>query len=110
MTINGSTRASCIVALLALAFGASGLFAPSALAEVRGLPVPAKVIYPGDIIVDNSLVDTEDYKNDGLPGQIIQDRAGLIGKVARRTLLPGRRFPPSPSRIRAPCALAPRFG
>jgi len=59
-------------------------------AEDRTAPTPKQVIYPGDIIRDGMLVDTS---LDDLPpsdGSAIQTRAELVGKVAKRTLLPGR--------------------
>jgi flagellar basal body P-ring formation protein FlgA len=53
------------------------------------LPVPSVTIYPGDVIKDNWIVD-HDFGPDGpMPGAAIADRAALVGKVARHTLLPG---------------------
>jgi len=62
-----------------------------ACAAPRGAPVPAQVIYPGDRITESMLVDSEPAQNP-TPGAI-WDRADLVGKVARRTLLPGRPIP-----------------
>ncbi len=70
---------------------AAALAAPAA-AGSRGLPVPAQVIYPGDKISDAMLVDSSDSK-DLMPPNVLWDRADLVGKVARRTLLPGRPIP-----------------
>lgn len=70
--------------------------APTAAAETRGLPVPSQVIYPGDRITDAVLTDSQEAANAppnlGSSGAI-WDRADLVGKVARRTLLPGRPIP-----------------
>lgn len=53
-------------------------------------PVPAMTLYPGDIIRDASLVDTLS----SVPADAaIADRAQLIGKAARRTLLAGKPIP-----------------
>jgi flagellar basal body P-ring formation protein FlgA len=53
------------------------------------LPVPSVTIYPGDVIKDDWIVD-HDFGADGpMPGAAIADRAALVGKVARHTLLPG---------------------
>jgi flagella basal body P-ring formation protein FlgA len=61
-----------------------------ALAEERRAPAPIQVIYPGDVIRDSMLTD---IAVDDLPGgnsSFIETRAALIGKIAKRTLLPGR--------------------
>jgi flagella basal body P-ring formation protein FlgA len=64
------------------------LLAGAAQAGPRPLPTPARVIYPGDKLTDAMLADVKDYA--ALPYDVVWDRADLIGKVARRTLLPGR--------------------
>jgi flagellar basal body P-ring formation protein FlgA len=74
--------------LLAALVAAS--FAAPACAAPRGLPVPALVIYPGDKISDAMLADAETATQDAAPPNVIWNRADLVGKVARRTLLPGR--------------------
>jgi flagella basal body P-ring formation protein FlgA len=80
-----------IVALLA-SLGAGLALAPAALAEDGGLPTPRGVIYPGDIIHDSMLADLPADKAYG-PGPFAATRAELIGKMARRTLLPGAAIP-----------------
>jgi flagella basal body P-ring formation protein FlgA len=80
-----------IVALLA-SLGAGLALASSALAQEAGLPTPRGIIYPGDIIYDNMLAEQPADKADG-PGPFVRTRAGLIGKMARRTLLPGVAVP-----------------
>ncbi|MCI4678824.1 flagellar basal body P-ring formation chaperone FlgA [Rhodoblastus acidophilus] len=67
---------------------AAVLVAGAAQAGQRALPVPARVIYPGDRITGAMLVDSRDFSAE--PGDVVWDRADLVGKVARRTLLPGR--------------------
>ena len=57
----------------------------------HAMPVPAQVIYPGDRISESMVFDSEPAQNP-TPGAI-WDRADLVGKVARRTLLPGRPIP-----------------
>ena len=66
--------------------------APAVAAESRGLPVPSQVIYPGDRITETALTDSTDAANASAPGAV-WNRADLVGKVARRTLLPGRPIP-----------------
>ncbi len=62
--------------------------------ELVTLPAPGVTIYPGDIIKDSWLVDHE-YPS-GIAttrGDIILNRAAIVGKIARRTLLPGAPIP-----------------
>ena len=63
-----------------------------ACAAPHAPPVPAQVIYPGDRITESMLVDSQEPAPNPTPGAI-WDRADLVGKVARRTLLPGRPIP-----------------
>src|SRR5690625_824179 len=68
-------------------------FSASALAAGLILPVPVMTIYPGEII-DSSMVEERALRASGVGRHIVvQDRAGLIGKTARRTLLPGQPVP-----------------
>lgn len=80
------------------------LVAEPAWSADRGLPVPSQVIYPGDRITDGMLVDGEEPAPDMTPVNVIHDRADLIGKAARRTLLPGR--PITASAIEEPRAVS----
>ena len=58
------------------------------------LPVPTITIYPGDVIKDDHLVD-RDFS--GISGAVnpavISTRSATVGKIARRTLLPGSPIP-----------------
>lgn len=72
-------------------FVAAVPFGSPLAAEPRALPVPAQVIYPGDKITNAMLEDSQDA---GAPQpNILVDRADIVGKVAKRTLLPGRPIP-----------------
>ena len=51
------------------------------------LPVAAVTIYPGDMLRDNMLTD-HDFPDQIASDGYINKRADLVGKVARRTLLP----------------------
>ncbi|WP_245474517.1 flagellar basal body P-ring formation chaperone FlgA [Bradyrhizobium sp. Leo121] len=81
---------SMIAALMLVASGAGG----GAIAEdsVR-LLVPATVIYPGDVIKDELIIDRAFGPN--MPGAaaFAADRASLVGRVARRTLVAGQPIP-----------------
>jgi flagella basal body P-ring formation protein FlgA len=73
----------------------AGLVAICALpadAQDAGLPTPKAVIYPGDLILDQMLVDVPDAVRDG-PGPFVNSGALIVGKVARLTLLPGHAIP-----------------
>ena len=62
----------------------------AAAAERR--PVPAVTIYPGDVIRDEQLTD-HDFPDAIATAAFAANRAVLVGKVARRTLLPGQAIP-----------------
>ncbi|WP_400766743.1 flagellar basal body P-ring formation chaperone FlgA [Methylosinus sporium] len=67
---------------------------PSPLgAEERMLPVPLGVIYPGDVIRDSMLGERAFGLGAGADGSVAETKSALIGKVARRTLLPDRPVP-----------------
>jgi flagellar basal body P-ring formation protein FlgA len=69
------------------------------------LPVPGITLYPGDIITEQALVD-RDFPEDSVPSKtaVARTRAGLVGKVARRTLLPGQ--PILPNAVGEPTVVA----
>jgi flagella basal body P-ring formation protein FlgA len=64
-----------------------------ARAEIIDLPVPRITIYPGDTISAEQLTDRAFLAHTVTRSSIFDDRAALVGKVARRTLLPGRPVP-----------------
>jgi flagella basal body P-ring formation protein FlgA len=79
-------------AALALAAGlwlASGL---AAFAQDLAPPTPRIVIYPGDIIGEDMLSDLPDGAARGV-GPFAETYSAVIGKMARRTLLPGQAIP-----------------
>ncbi|CAN7717227.1 flagellar basal body P-ring formation chaperone FlgA [Bosea sp. LjRoot9] len=54
------------------------------------LPVPVVTLYPGDVITDSHLID----RAFRLAMRVsVDNRLALVGKVARRTLLPGQPIP-----------------
>ena len=55
-------------------------------------PVPSVTIYPGDVIRDQMITDA-DFPDAVASSAYASSRAMLIGKVARRTLLPGQSIP-----------------
>jgi flagella basal body P-ring formation protein FlgA len=62
----------------------------AARAEDFVVPVPKIAIYPGDVIDDSMLASRSLPPNAALEHGVIESRGALIGKVARRTLLPGQ--------------------
>jgi len=60
------------------------------LAQERTAPVPTAVIYPGDIIREGMLTDVPLDDAAGRAGSFADTHAALVGKMAKRTLLPGR--------------------
>jgi flagella basal body P-ring formation protein FlgA len=56
------------------------------------VPTPKTVIYPGDIILDEMLVDVPNVARDG-SGPFVDSRSLIVGKAARLTLLPGHAIP-----------------
>lgn len=65
-----------------------GLPALPALAAEK-LPMPRVTIYPGDIIAATMLTDGSFADGTAANFPIVASSDGLVGKVARRTLLPG---------------------
>jgi flagella basal body P-ring formation protein FlgA len=63
-----------------------------AFAQDAVLPTPRIVIYPGDIIRDDMLADRPTETAAGM-GPFAVTRSQLVGKMARRTLLPGAAVP-----------------
>jgi len=60
---------------------------PSLAQAAETWPEPARVIYPGEVIRDDMLIDTAPSELTGL-ASIATDHGSVVGKVARRTLLP----------------------
>jgi flagella basal body P-ring formation protein FlgA len=64
--------------------------APSASAQEMHLPVPRATLYPGDLISEEQLSDRAFIAHTVARSTVFEGREGLVGKVARRTLLPGQ--------------------
>jgi flagellar basal body P-ring formation protein FlgA len=76
---------------LIMAFGAGTIARAD---EDYILPVPNITIYPGDTIRDAWLTDRDFSSNTAVTrAGMIQARSSLVGKLARRTLLPGVPIP-----------------
>ncbi len=79
--------ASVLLASVMLAGGAM------AAEEAVKFPVPATTIYPGDVIKDEMLMDRNFAPNIQGASAFINDRAALVGRVARRQLMAGHLIP-----------------
>jgi flagella basal body P-ring formation protein FlgA len=62
-------------------------------AEELELPVPKSTIYPGEVIGEDLLVERAFIAHTVARTSVFEARQALIGKVARRTLLPGQPIP-----------------
>ncbi len=63
---------------------------PVAAQMVSTLPVPGVTIYPGDPITEEMLTDRRFRLTRASLEAVVAGRELLVGKVARRTLLPGQ--------------------
>jgi flagella basal body P-ring formation protein FlgA len=65
----------------------------TALAANLDLPVPRTTIYPGDTISEEQLGERAFLAHTVTRSTVFDDRRALVGKVAKRTLLPGAPVP-----------------
>jgi flagella basal body P-ring formation protein FlgA len=65
---------------------------PARAAELE-LPVPRVTLYPGDAIGEEQIVERAFIAHTVARSTIHEARESVIGKVARRTLLPGQPIP-----------------
>jgi flagella basal body P-ring formation protein FlgA len=61
----------------------------AAIAANLDLPVPRTTIYPGDTIGEDQLGERAFLAHTVARSTVFNDRQALVGKVAKRTLLPG---------------------
>ena len=76
-----------------LAAWASAASAGTANAQEIDLPVPRSIVYPGDVLSEEVLVARAFIAHTVTRATVHDSREALIGKVARRTLLPGQPIP-----------------
>src|SRR5271166_5550781 len=69
------------------------VFGAAAKAQEVAAPSPKGVIYPGDVIRDDMLADLPQGGSRDGGGPFVENRALIVGKVARLTLLPGHAIP-----------------
>ena len=91
ITLPARRRARLLATLLAgIAIGAA-LAVPATAAD--GVPVPRIAIYPGDAIAAAVIEERPVKLAAGSEAAFALSRAQLVGKIARRTLLPGQPIP-----------------
>lgn len=84
------TRVPARSSLLAATLFCLGITCAQAAPGDIMLPVPVVTLYPGDVITDSHLID----RAFRLAMRVsVDNRLALVGKVARRTLLPGQPIP-----------------
>ncbi len=86
MRHKGGLQGVGIVIALAMTLAGAGL----AVASNIDLPVPRVTIYPGDTISSDQITDRAFLAHSVNRSSVFDDRQALVGKVARRTLLPGQ--------------------
>jgi flagella basal body P-ring formation protein FlgA len=82
-----------LLKILLAAFTLLTCSAQSGVAQERVLPVPVITIYPGDTIKESMIRDRGFPYGYSARYAVVDASLVLIGKVARRTLLPGEPIP-----------------
>ena len=80
--------ATLVASVIALAAAAGVVLAANV-----DLPVPRATIYPGDTISDDQLTERAFLAHTVTRSMVFDDRQALVGRVAKRTLLPGQPVP-----------------
>ncbi|MBZ0230194.1 MAG: flagellar basal body P-ring formation chaperone FlgA [Bauldia sp.] len=79
-----------VAVAIAAFLAAAGLVGEGRAAPFEYLPVAAVVIYPGDVIEEKMLAEQKFPSGTAATYPVVAARGELAGKVARRTLLPGK--------------------
>ena len=83
-------RLAAIVAFIIKAALGSTASADEVAAGADILPVPTVTIYPGDVIGNEMLADQSFPAGTSANGAILAERKAIVGKIARRTIVPGK--------------------
>jgi flagellar basal body P-ring formation protein FlgA len=86
--MNEIAKLQRLLATGALSLVFLGALSATAFAQIaESWPEPIRVVYPGEVIVDDMLIDVP--PSETTTGNLkVTDRGQVVGKVARRTLLP----------------------
>ena len=90
-TLLGQRWAFWLAALVAV-WASVHPAAPAGAQELE-LPVPKVIVYPGDTLSEELLVQRAFIAHTVARPTVFEAREALVGKVARRTLLPGHPVP-----------------
>src|ERR1043165_3779350 len=82
-------RLAAIAAFIIMAAWVRAASADEAAGGPEVLSVPAVTVYPGDVITDAMLGD-QGFPAGTANAAIVAARRDLVGKIARRTLMPGK--------------------
>jgi len=82
------------LAALVAAWASAHSALPASAQELE-LPVPKAVVYPGDALSEELLVQRAFIAHTVARSTVFEAREALVGKIARRTLLPGQPVPVS---------------
>jgi flagellar basal body P-ring formation protein FlgA len=85
-----SRRLAAIAALIIVAACGGPAAADEIAASPDILPVPTITIYPGDVIGNAMLADQSFPAGTRANAAILAERSEIVGKIARRTLVPGK--------------------
>ncbi|MDJ0449459.1 flagellar basal body P-ring formation chaperone FlgA [Methylocystis sp. JR02] len=85
-----ATRPRGFMLAVVVAAAAGQFCAAPSLASETSIPTPRVTIYPGDRFDDSVLDDMEAPLDAGARRGVVESRKDLVGKIARRTLLPGQ--------------------
>ena len=88
MRSRSSMRVFCV--RLALVLFVQTYSVQTSCADERVLPIPLVTIYPGDLIRESMIGEKSFSGRAAFDGSLIDSKGALLGKVARRTLLPER--------------------
>jgi len=83
-----TARPTIVALVAALAAGSA-----SATAATRSFPVPKTIIYPGDTLTSEVIEERSLVVKPGIEYPVFASAGKLVGRVARRTLLPGQAIP-----------------
>ena len=81
--------------LLAMAAALSAAFGCTPALAGQSVLVPNRVIYPGETIGGNALKEVTLAEGKVAPANVVIELSELEGKIAKRTLLPGRYVRPN---------------
>jgi flagella basal body P-ring formation protein FlgA len=81
--------------LVALVAALASMWALPAGAAELDLPVPKRLIYPGDAITEEHLVPRAFIAHTVTRSTVFEAADAVVGKVAKKTLLPGQPIPVS---------------